>query len=154
MKTKTTNATKSTNAIGKRNFFQKTFVLLAILVSTGFSFNASAQKYRVTFVNNTSCTFTISGIDNSINTIWSFIVPSGTTTGCRDYVTDDIATIDVSRWGCSTASFSLIGGWSETLNNPCSPICGAGVVVCSETTSTSCPPGAPTLTAEILITIN
>ena len=44
MKTKTTQTTKIGASTNTRNFFQKTFILLAVLAFTSFGFKAKAQQ--------------------------------------------------------------------------------------------------------------
>ena len=89
MKTQTTNPTKIGENTNTRNFFQKTFILLAILAFTSFGFKAKAQSYTVTVNNNTigTCSWRVLILDNS-NVIIDSIISTASSilynpTGCN-----------------------------------------------------------------------
>jgi hypothetical protein len=87
MKTKTTHPTKIGENTNTRNFFQKTFILLAILAFTSFGFKAKAQNQYVFIVTNNApsgCDWQIVAVDINGN-IYPYISSGGGTTdrfGC------------------------------------------------------------------------
>ena len=123
MKTKTTHPTKIGENTNTRNFFQKSFILLAILSFTSFGFKAKAQlKYDVRVNNTSSCKFLIKTFDGGGNFLDSF-TSFGLTNQIYGCFTSGLVTvnqIDVSRSGCSV-SFYATSTTSGVINYASSP---------------------------------
>ncbi len=87
MKTKTTNPTKIGENTNARKFFQKAFILLAILAFTGIGFKTKAQNFTVDVdLQNTNCTngWSIDVYDNSPTPVFLFTA-SPISTGLNSY---------------------------------------------------------------------
>ena len=134
MKTKTTHPTKIGENTNTRNFFQKIFILLAILAFTSFGFKAKAQNFTVAVdLQNTNCTtgWSIDVYDNSPTPVLLFTVsPISTglnTYGCYPY-SGSIGFIKVLRSGCTTLTFGNLGSFPYTSS---SPSCCSATVTCA-----------------------
>ncbi len=123
------NQTKNTNKIGEntntRNFFQKTFILLAVLAFTSFGFKAKAQIYSLT-VNNTvlgTCSWTIYCLDAS-NTVVETVNSTASSTSysliCQNF--QSIAIVD-NAGNCQGYTFGSSGSFPYTA---VIPTCGGG----------------------------
>ena len=93
MKTQTTNPTNIGENTNTRNFFQKTFILLAILAFTSFGFKAKAQQAHLTVNNNlgspSGCDWRVYFYDASSTLLYtSILVTSGNIlyAGCVSWV--------------------------------------------------------------------
>ena len=110
-----------------RNFFQKTFILFAILAFTSFGFKARAQnEIDITVYNCSGCSWIINAYDASSNVIWTS--PSITST-------------------CSTVTYNCLnqGGGAAVLDHITVTGCGnvypfgsGGVFSYSQNTSVCC----------------
>ena len=157
MKTKTTNPTKIGENTNARNFFQKTFILLAILAFSSFGFKAKAQQnvwYDVTNTATAGCNWTIRTYDNASVQIDVFTVIGGATySGCRtlsgiiDYIVVEYNGLCYLWFG----SGNLGGGGSWSYNSYLSP-CG-GSTCSSSVDCVGVSPG-PTGCTDGYITIN
>ncbi len=110
MKTKTTQTTKFGASTNTRNFFQKTFILLAVLAFTSFGFRAKAQIMFDYDVNNqTMCSYDIKVYDsggNQLGTTHTSGASSGVTNkACFTSGLVTVNRIDITRNLCLTESF-------------------------------------------------
>lgn len=103
-----------------RNFFQKTFILLAILGFISFGFKAKAQTFTIATNNTTSsCTWVVHVWDaSSIQIIQYTVGPGGyTLNSCVTGVPDHI-TVTRSFLGCNTILFGSSGTFTYTAVTP------------------------------------
>ena len=117
----------------------------------GFSFRASAQRYRVTVVNNSGCSLTYELINAVPQTFHGPITVNASNSDISPC--DDLSNINEIKItnSCGPISFYIVGGFPETLGFVC-PGCSS-VAVCTETVSDNCST-LPIVTAEIVVTIN
>ena len=162
MKTKTTQTTKIGENTNTRNFFQKTFILLAILAFTSFGFKAKAQSYTVTVNNNTigTCSWRVLILDNS-NVIIDSIISTASSilynpTGCNA----NIASIVISDMSgnCQGYTFGSGGSFPYTAVIPqCSfpkVSCSSGINCQGVTSLPSCGSTPPIGSTVVTININ
>ena len=148
--------TKTTNT-NTRNFFQKTFIVLAILAFSSWGFKAKAQNYTFTINNTTSgtCTWTIYLINagNVINTITSSAT-STINTACQGWI-DEIAIVDNSG-GCQGYTFGSFGSFPYTAVIPsCTPpttSCSTGINCQGVANIVNCSPTPPI--GDVVVTLN
>jgi len=143
MKTKTTNPTKIGENTNKRNFFQKIFILLAILAFTSFGFKVKAQTFTVAVDNSSSCTWTIRVYDNTstlLNTT-PYVSNGGSNYvlfGCDNGVPDYI-TVSKPGLGCTTITFGSAGLFPYTSITP--PCCNPTMTCAGGNGNGFCSPG-------------
>jgi len=134
-------------------------ILISLIICLSLSANAQA-KYFVTVINNNStCTYDVKLYDSSPTQIGGTISPgpgNSASSACADY-SDNLTTITVTNGTrCVLATFTIAGGWAQTLNQGCTPVCGGGATYICTTNVTSTPFSVcgGTTTEEIIITIN
>ena len=132
MKTQTKNSNTR-----NRNFFQKTFILLAILAFTSFGFKAKAQNNAIDIDNQSSCTWVIKACDGSSTQIgFTISIPPGQhNVYCRNGATLNYIEVQDAGAGCTKITFG--SGFPHTIVTP-----SCGVPPCS--TSIDCSGGGPT----------
>ena len=158
MKTKTTNPTKIGENTNTRNFFQKTFILLAILAFTSFGFKAKAQYWTFTVTNNapSGCNWLVVLADGSGAYLNSFtsLGGSGTVTfGCfGSYSVDNIA-VSYAGGGCMGFTFGSLGSFPYT--SYLTTCCGASSINCQGgATTINCAATPPVGDYNITLNIN
>lgn len=141
LQTKTTNQVAVKKDNGKRNFFQKTVILLAILAFTGFGFKAKAQtKISLDVDNQTNCTWIVKCYDGSLTPVllasWT-VGPGHPTPQCfTPGVLTTTSYITVTDWPsptCTTLTFTS-PYTNSTQSTSCGgppPVCSTGSVNCS-----------------------
>ncbi len=159
MKTKTTNPTKIGENTNKRNFFQKTVILLAILVFTSFGFKAKAQnEIDITVCNSSGCTWTVKAYDAGSNLIWSS-GPISSTSPCNLVVFSCLnqgllapALDHITVTGCGGTSY-IFGSGGTFSYSQISPVCCGTSIDCagSSGTNPSTSPCGPTTGKNLLI---
>ena len=145
MKTNTTHPTKIGENTNTRNFFQKTFILLAILAFTSFGFKAKAQTLHFT-VNNTApfgCSWTIRVLDAfSVDLVTPFTSNGNSGVqllqNCVSF-SGTPAEIRVTRGLCTVSFFAPFT--FTTFAPPCTGSCSTSID-CSGSTPSICGGGA------------
>ncbi len=150
------NLQTKTTSTNTRNFFQKTFILLAILAFTSFGFKAKAQQTTFTVTNNAplGCNWLVILVDNSGTHLNSFVSygSSGTThTVCYGSYTVDHIAMSYASGGCMGYNFGSSGLFPYT---SVSPSCfSTSTIDCvGVTTTVNC--GAVPPVGDYTITIN
>ena len=137
MKTKSTNPTKIGEKTNTRNFFQKTFILFAILAFTGFTTKSYGQPpFDIDVYNNGGCTMTITAFDASSNVLYTGTHGAGlTNSGCITPfpIGAIVNTIVISRPFCSPITFTATTTTSGTITYS---LVGASCGGCSYTSMT------------------
>jgi hypothetical protein len=149
MKTKTTNPTKIGEKTNTRNFFQKTFIVLAVLTFIGLASKSHAQIQFDYNVNNlSSCDFIIKVYDsggNQLGTNFLSLASSGITN--KSCFTSGLVTvnrIDITRVGCTTESFfattttSGVITYSSIIPITCNPSCSINMTCAGGGGGTQC----------------
>lgn len=155
-----TSSTDMAQNIGKRNFFQKTVILLAILAFTSFGFKAKAQTYYTVTVNNnapTGCDWTIRLVDANSNVVGTLNSSGGGSTVysiCTLNV-DNIAIV-YNSGGCQGYTFGSLGSFPYTSVTPaCTPpavSCSSSIDCQGVAAISNC--GATPNIGDIVVTIN
>ena len=122
----------------KRNFFQKTFILLAILAFTSFGFKAKAQNQIDYDVNNQGgCDVTVKAYDFWGLQLYSISCLSGflTNSTCFNKSTT-VYRIAIIRPGCTTVSFYATSSTSgvitySSVSASCSSPCTYSTMTCA-----------------------
>lgn len=136
-----------------RNFFHKTFILLAILAFTSFGFKVKAQQAFLEVNNNLGaplgCNWKVVLFDNSSNRLDSLTVNAGGhPAGCRSWLGGAVDHIWVTDGTC-TVIFGSGGIFNYTsYAPPCSGSCSISID-CSGGTPSICGSTYPTILVQI-----
>ncbi len=107
MKNQTTNTNKIAENTNTRNFFQKTFILLAILAFSSFGFKATAQtSANLDIVNNSGCDYNVRAYNGStlLGTV-TVIAGQSSSTNC---ITGNVTKIEVEDVNSSCAIMTFL----------------------------------------------
>ncbi len=138
MKTKTQNSNTR-----NQNFFQKTFILLAILTFTSFGFKAKAQQVHLDVDNTSSCNWDVnvySGLILKYSTTVNASTRLTGAAGCVTWSTGLMDRVTVTN-GICTLTFNASGGIFPYTNyvSPCSgTTCSSSVDGSGSQSGTGC----------------
>jgi hypothetical protein len=154
MKTKTTQTTKIGASTNTRNFFQKTFILLAVLAFTSFGFKAKAQQYVFIVTNTapTGCDWLIVA-DDSMGNIYPFISYGGTSGRFGCYPNIKFYTMTYLGGGCMGYQFYPVAG-VYPFTSYISTCCGSSRTIDSQSTGATSNCGSIPLSGDVNILLN